>query len=205
MRIMRITSQNQGAASFPLLGEPLPVELANTCFAQRGVPVDGLTTREDLLAWLAAHREELQADVGPTVDLDAARQCLELEQVRSLRDLLRDLFAAVVADKRPADAAIDTLNRLSRQAPVAPRLDWPPGRQPSVDIQPASDDPGIVVLAELARAAIRLLGGPDRERLRTCHAPGCVLFYIKQHPRREWCSPACGNRARAARHYYRHR
>jgi len=28
---------------------------------------------------------------------------------------------------------------------------------------------------------------------------------VKNHPRREWCSAACGNRVRAARHYRRHR
>jgi predicted RNA-binding Zn ribbon-like protein len=189
--------------AFPLLGEPLPVELANTRFARRGVLVDGLTTRGDLLAWLVSHREDFPA----AIDLDAAGQCLELEDVGALRDLLRELFAAVVAGTRPADAAIAALNRLARQAPAAPQLDWPPepGRQSSVSLHPTGDDPAAAVLAELARATIRLLGGPDRERLRICQAPGCVLFYVKQHPRREWCSPACGNRARAARHYYRHR
>jgi predicted RNA-binding Zn ribbon-like protein len=36
-----------------------------------------------------------------------------------------------------------------------------------------------------------------------CHAPGCVLYFLKTHPRREWCSVTCGNRVRAARHYER--
>jgi predicted RNA-binding Zn ribbon-like protein len=186
-------------ASFPLLGEPLAVELVNTRFAQRGVPVDGLTTRQDLVAWLAAHSGQFEADV----DTDAAAG--RLDEVRALRDTLRELFAAVVAGKQPAEAAIATLNRLSRQAPTALRLDWPPAYRPSVTLQPATADPGVVVLAELARAGIRLLGGPDRQLLRACHAPGCVLFFVKHHPRREWCSEACGNRARAARHYHRHR
>jgi predicted RNA-binding Zn ribbon-like protein len=193
---------NHMAAFFPLLGEPLPVELANTRFAQRGILVDGLTTRGDLRAWLAAHREDFPA----AIDLDAAAEHLELKEVRALRDLLRELFAAVVAGTQPADAAIAALNQLARQAPAVPQLDWPAraGGQPSVSLHPTSDDPA-AVLAELARATIGLLGGPDHQRLRTCQAPGCVLFYVKQHPRREWCSPACGNRARAARHYYRHR
>lgn len=190
---------NEAAAPFPLLGEPLAVELVNTRFAQRGVQVDGLATPRDLTAWLAAHRGQLQA----TLDLDAAAQ--RLDEVRELRDTLREVFAAVAAGERPADAAIGTLNRLSRQAPTAMQLDWPPNGQPTVTVQPASADSGAVALAELARAGIHLLAGPDRQRLRVCHAPGCVLFYVKDHPRREWCSTACGNRARAARHYYRHR
>ena len=39
---------------------------------------------------------------------------------------------------------------------------------------------------------------------RATHAPGCVLYFVQDHPRREWCSTACGNRARVARHYDRH-
>ncbi|WP_225993278.1 CGNR zinc finger domain-containing protein [Actinomadura rudentiformis] len=45
----------------------------------------------------------------------------------------------------------------------------------------------------------------DRLQLRACLAPGCVLYFLKNHPRREWCTAACGNRARGARHYRRHR
>ena len=58
--------------------------------------------------------------------------------------------------------------------------------------------------SQIADAAIALFTGPERESLRACHAPGCVLYFVKQHPRREWCSAACGNRARVARHYQRH-
>ena len=58
-------------------------------------------------------------------------------------------------------------------------------------------------LAQVAGEAVGLLGGEDTVRLRACRAPGCVLYFIKAHPRREWCSVACGNRVRAARHYQR--
>ena len=48
-----------------------------------------------------------------------------------------------------------------------------------------------------------LFGGPDRLLIRSCPAPGCVLYFLREHPRREWCSTTCGNRVRAARHYDR--
>ncbi|MET9049418.1 CGNR zinc finger domain-containing protein, partial [Streptomyces sp. NPDC004362] len=35
-------------------------------------------------------------------------------------------------------------------------------------------------------------------------APNCLLFFVKNHARREWCSPTCGNRMRVARHHRRH-
>ncbi|MFI6847287.1 CGNR zinc finger domain-containing protein [Kitasatospora sp. NPDC050467] len=44
--------------------------------------------------------------------------------------------------------------------------------------------------------------GPDR-RPAGLPGPGCVLYFVKKHPRREWCSAGCGTRARAARHYER--
>ncbi|MCB0944909.1 MAG: CGNR zinc finger domain-containing protein, partial [Mycobacterium sp.] len=53
--------------------------------------------------------------------------------------------------------------------------------------------------------AVELLTGPAAVRLRACNAPGCVLYFVKTHPRREWCSEGCGNRVRAARHYQRTR
>ncbi|MEK8142006.1 CGNR zinc finger domain-containing protein [Streptomyces sp. M10(2022)] len=59
--------------------------------------------------------------------------------------------------------------------------------------------------AGLARAAIGFLAGPDRTSLRACHAPRCVRYFVKEHPRQEWCKPSCGNRARVARHHERNR
>nr|WP_083986585.1 CGNR zinc finger domain-containing protein [Frankia sp. EI5c] len=50
-----------------------------------------------------------------------------------------------------------------------------------------------------------MLGGGSGAAPRSCAAPGCPLFFVKHHPRREWCSAACGNRARVARHYARQR
>ncbi|WP_317183827.1 CGNR zinc finger domain-containing protein [Intrasporangium sp.] len=41
--------------------------------------------------------------------------------------------------------------------------------------------------------------------MRACYGPGCVLYFVREHTRREWCSAGCGNRARVARHYHRTR
>src|SRR5262245_37712795 len=149
------------APRFPLLGEPLEVELVNTVFARRGVLVDGLSTPDDLVAWLDAHAAELSRGVDATT---AARR---LEEVRALRDAQRELFGAVVDARRPAEAAVATLNRLSRRAPCSLALDWPPTGPPSVTVA-RNGDPGAAAVATLADAGIRLLGGPDRELLRTC-------------------------------------
>ncbi|HEY0937513.1 MAG TPA: CGNR zinc finger domain-containing protein, partial [Trebonia sp.] len=65
----------------------------------------------------------------------------------------------------------------------------------------AAGAPVTAGLAQVAALAVELLGGPGAGELRACYAPGCVLYFVKTHPRREWCSVACGNRTRAARHY----
>jgi predicted RNA-binding Zn ribbon-like protein len=70
----------------------------------------------------------------------------------------------------------------------------------------AAEEPAAATLAAVARSAIALLGGPDRDRLRRCEGEHCILVFVAAHPRRRWCSPnVCGNRARVARHYRRHR
>jgi len=64
----------------------------------------------------------------------------------------------------------------------------------------AAASPVVAGLARVALEAQHLLG-EDAATLHACYAPGCVLYFVRSHPRREWCSNACGNRARAARHY----
>jgi predicted RNA-binding Zn ribbon-like protein len=61
--------------------------------------------------------------------------------------------------------------------------------------------------AQLAESAADLLTDPAKiaathERM----AHDCVLLFTATHPRRQWCSPSrCGNRARVARYYRRHK
>ncbi len=184
------------AVPSPLLGEPLPVELANTVFMQHGQRTDALATREGLATWLAANRARLAT---PADHADAERH----EEFLELRDALRSLFTAAVAGQPPAPDAVHTLNRLSARGPAYPTLRWSAAAPPQVTAGSSAPDPAAAVLAELARAAIELLGGPARKTLRACPAPGCVLFFVKDHPRREWCSNTCGNRVRVARHYRR--
>jgi predicted RNA-binding Zn ribbon-like protein len=62
--------------------------------------------------------------------------------------------------------------------------------------------PSMLAVARLAAQAVNLLARPST--LGACEAPGCVRYFVRDHPRRGWCSAACGNRARVARHYRRH-
>lgn len=160
---------------------------------------DDFAAPADLDEWLNAVGVELAGETAKPTDLDQALR---------LRDATRRLAAHVTADTRLAaasrmeriDYAITTLNDAVRFTPH-PRLDW---CDDTLSI--AADTPGARVrsgLAVVALATMQLLGGSDAATVRACNAPGCVLYFVRTHPRREWCSVACGNRVRAARHYER--
>ncbi len=180
----------------PLLGEPPPIELGNATYAVRGQPKDGLQSVEHLAAWLRDIRPRLgirltDADIHHITDSDL---CV----ARELRDTIRALTAATT-DGRPLDPdAVATLNRHARQTPRWRELRTTPELHMTLRF---AGRPVEAALATLAEDAIGLFAGPLRHELRACHGPGCVLYFVRDTPRREWCSPGCGNRARAARHY----
>jgi len=99
-------------------------------------------------------------------------------------------------------AALDLVNSVAAGLP-APRLALHDGR---LELGAGRGTSAVATgLAQVAEQAVGLLGEAEATRLRACYAPGCVLYFMKTHPRREWCSVACGNRVRAARHYQRAR
>ena len=199
----------------PLLGEPLAVEFMNTIWADQSGVHDALASDAEVLAWLRAMNPRLTPRPA-TVDrwLQEARPA-DLgdagDRLRRLRDSLRRLAAALTVDPRPAAASAiehvdEALRVLNETAAAAPR--WSTLETTAAAFVRASRtdaSPAAAIAALVAEDAIDLYTGQLRDDLRACLAPGCVLYFVKQHHRREWCSTACGNRARAARHYQRHR
>ncbi|MBB6349290.1 CGNR zinc finger domain-containing protein [Nonomuraea muscovyensis] len=183
----------------PLLGEPPPIELANTVHAVRGHRRDGLRTIEHLAAWLRDVRPRLAV---PLTDAELCEVTGEdLADARELRDAIRALASAAAPES--GDAALDpraaeTLNRHARRSPRWRELLLDP--EPHAVVR-GTGRPVAAALAAVAEEAVDLFAGPARHRLRACQGPGCVLHFVRESPRREWCSAGCGNRARAARHY----
>jgi predicted RNA-binding Zn ribbon-like protein len=181
--------------------EPVPVRLMSTIWADTDGPHDDLRTTADVNEWLDAVGVD-RAGAGATES--------ELSTARALRDAVRRLAAYVTEDGRPDPAvaitdvaeALGRLNAIAAELP-APRLALRDGRLERG--LPTGPSPVTIGLAQVAEQSVALLGGQDAARLRACYAPGCVLYFVKTHPRREWCSVACGNRVRAARHYQRGR
>jgi len=177
--------------------EAVPIRLMATIWADASGAHDDLGAADDLDAWLDAVGVDRSGDHSTAAELALALR---------LRDAVRRLAAQVTKDERRAAAsatddvrtAVQDVNDIVRHLPV-PQLALTDG-----ELRESSSNDGSAVTASLARIAqesIALLGGTDAAKLRACYAPGCVLYFVKTHPRREWCSVACGNRARAARHY----
>ncbi|MFE0807460.1 CGNR zinc finger domain-containing protein [Streptomyces sp. NPDC058794] len=175
-----------------------------------GGVADDLADLAGLAAWVRAH---------PGIVPDAERYRADepaLAAVRAVRAAARALFARAVrpGEPSPADAArllpvpdaLRCLNQAAARTPSVPVLDWADTgpAEPALRREPAGGRPDDLA-ALLAHAVIGFLAGPDRHRLRACHAPRCVRYFLKEHPRQEWCKPSCGNRARVARHHERHK
>ncbi|OKI23030.1 hypothetical protein A6A08_18795 [Nocardiopsis sp. TSRI0078] len=185
----------------------------NTLWADRDGLHDALGETAAARTWLRAIAPRLDPPVAEdlhaltTTDTDRLTQRLS-----ALRDALRRLAAQATDDPRAAaaspvrdlDTAVAEVNRAAAAAPRWSALVWRAGERPSRLTRTGGRATEAAVSA-LAEEAVELFAHPDRSRLRACLAPGCVLYFTKNHSRREWCSTNCGNRVRAARHYQRHR
>ena len=144
----------------------------------------------DLRGWL-----EEKGVLGPE---ESAEVSLRLPEFVSLRASLRELFDASIGGGPFPAAALERLNDVSARVPRVLRFDT---SGPSETPLAASATPA--TLARIAWSAIELLGASERSRLRRCGA--CGHYFVSTRSDRRWCSDACGNRTRVARHHARRR
>jgi predicted RNA-binding Zn ribbon-like protein len=163
--------------TFPLLGEPLAVDLANTTARVRGREVDLIADDASLAAWLGLH------PVLGSVDGDA---------LRALRDSIREVFQATTETRSANPDAVTAVNGAAFRCLAT--------------LTSTSDGPvvewGGGPLAVLARSAVEVVAAAH---LRGCANHDCVLFFADGDERRKFCdTKTCANRARQARHRERH-
>lgn len=177
--------------AFPLLGEPLALDLVNTHILRRGSHVDLLGSRAALTAWLRAQRGR----VAWRGRADAA----DLAAVTALRDAADALLRARLAHAPAPQAALRRFNRVLATPPARARLEWTSGGPRKA--LPSAGTQRDTLLRTLALDALEVLTGTDAPLLRQCAHPNCRLLFVARNRRRRWCSGAtCGNRARVARH-----
>jgi predicted RNA-binding Zn ribbon-like protein len=163
----------------------LALDLANTLRLERdGSTTDLLADRDRLANWL--RRRGVADRVGAP-------------ELRALRGHVRALLAAAVQRRALPRTAAAAVNRAVAAAPAVAQLE---GDELVFHYHASPPD---AFLADIATSAISLVGGPRRDRLRRCAAPGCGRWFLASRPRQTWCRPSCGNRARLARFHQRRR
>ncbi|PLW71413.1 hypothetical protein GQS52_18325 [Streptomyces sp. SCUT-3] len=205
----RATSRFEGKAAAtertrapepPLTGEPLALDLVNTTFVRgglRGGVVDALAGPQDLDRWLEAHRDVLPDGLARRAVAVTATE-RHVREFHRLRDALRELSRACVTGEPYTREAAGVINDA---VPLA--LYWHelgPASEAGPVVRWAEPDGHLAALGAVAASGVDLLTGERRLDVRACAAPGCILYFVKSHPRREWCTPGCGNRVRVARH-----
>ncbi len=165
---------------FPILGEPLGIELANTWYGAGADVIDFLATPAMAGAWAAA------AGATPVDDVPA---------LRALRDAVRALVAARAAGQPLSRRAVGTLNRHAAAGCAAAMLQVDARGGVSTAIRFRGE---AAARARLATSCIEVLSGPHP--IHRCEGDGCGLFFVQQHGRRRFCHDGCSHRARQQRY-----
>ncbi|MGW7611993.1 CGNR zinc finger domain-containing protein [Streptomyces sp. NPDC054766] len=199
----------------PLTGEPVSLDLLNTRWIQEGVVRDLLTGTEGLAVWLAGTGLDFPAD--DTV----------LRHTLEARDALRAVIdtphgqgdgrrSGTADDDEPGgttdgDGPASPGPRIAAEATARVDAVLGHGRvRLTLTAQgpggtPEFDDPSWGPAWLAARNYLELLDtAPDR--IRHCAHDACILHFFdtSRNGTRRWCSmAACGNRAKASRHYAR--
>jgi predicted RNA-binding Zn ribbon-like protein len=190
-------------AAFSFDSGSLALDLLNTW--ARPEADDGLRSPAALLEWLSSAgllSPERHAELrGCPPD---ARTLLT--EVLTLRMEVRSALEAMKRARPAPESAVLVLNRVLRARRSSLSLERDAGQLSLVETHDGRALRSI--LSPVAEAAAELLLHGDRARIRQCHAEDCASWFsdTSKNGRRKWCSMArCGNRAKAAAHYRRHR
>lgn len=166
------------------------LQTAATLVNTAGDP-DTLTTVAELDAFYA--------EFGFTGRRDRDRA--ELEEVRELRPVLRELLTS------ERDAAVPIVNRLLADARAVPRL----VRHDAWDWHLHATDPqqalATRIAVEAAMAMVDVIRADETSRLGLCADAECdgIVVDLSRNRSRRFCSTTCGNRAAQAAHRARNR
>jgi predicted RNA-binding Zn ribbon-like protein len=196
------------------------LDFANTLAWRGSAPSESLHGFPDLLHWCASSGSVLAgaiADSGTngtkgahgTNGTWADRHPMEAAAIFrgaiALRETTYRIFQAVASGSAPADGDLSELNRELKETPARDTLQRIGGafgwRVEGKPLATAS-----ALLAPVLWSAGDLLAGPQLERVRECANGKCLWLFLDESKNgsRRWCSmTACGNRAKAHRHYAR--
>jgi predicted RNA-binding Zn ribbon-like protein len=199
-----------GAPPIPAPADDLCLNFANT-LAWRGsaTPTEALGSLPDLLDWLAGSgqgRSPTWFEAADRSHVQPDRAARLFAQAIALREVIfRCCFAVASGDAVP-DADLDALNRALATAPPRRRLVQDAGV--CAWAAEAAAPSASLLLAPILWSAADLLARAKLLRVRRCANDKCLWLFIDRSKAgtRRWCDmAACGNRAKAQRHYRNNR
>lgn len=180
------------AGGFACLGEPLPVEFANTLYVEDGVVEDLLATPAAFVSW--------QALVDSPCRVPDIRVS-DLADVLVLRDATHAALSRLADDEPIGAAALDVVNAALARAPMSVTTAV---RANGIALEYAACSGGADgLVATLALHVGQLLASADRESIRKCARPACPLLFVQYHRRRRFCHHRCSNAERQRLHRQR--
>ncbi len=190
--------------------EDLCLAFANTRYWRgRPEPTETLNGFGDLLEWLESKSGSAPALIGQARAWAAAEPAAAsraADEAIEIRETIYRLFTAIAAEAHPTQHDLDQLNHVLALAPPRARLirrahgfGW--AAHDAVPTVPA-------LLAPVLWSTADLLTYADNRRLRRCANEECLWLFM-DHSKggtRRWCDMnSCGNRAKARRHYLKHK
>jgi predicted RNA-binding Zn ribbon-like protein len=186
----------------------LAIDFANTVAYRGSTPDDSLHNLDDLFNWLASAKVLPEATIANLPRLIAAAHLDDVQLFNdaiNLRETTYRLLHAVATHSAPHASDLQRLNQALAEAPrrdclaqAGGSLGW------RIELKPTAANLLTLALWSLAD----IIAGPDSSRLRECANDQCLWLFLddSKNGTRRWCSmQACGNRAKAHRHYQRHK
>jgi predicted RNA-binding Zn ribbon-like protein len=199
----------RNVANMELVGGRPVVDFVNTLSDRALVnPLERLASYADLVSWALRVEAVSESEAGVLrrrAEAHPAEAAAVLERAVALREAIYRCFSARAAGMEMDAGDLEVVNREVagamahlRVAPGTERCEWAWAGSDELDR----------VLWPIARSAAELLTGEELDRVKECAGDACGWLYLdtSRNRSRRWCDmKACGNRAKARRHYHRHR
>jgi predicted RNA-binding Zn ribbon-like protein len=195
----------------------LCLDFANTLAWRGSAPSESLHGLPDIQKWCASSGSVLAGAIasdgkngtngthGTWSDRHPAEAAAIVRGAIAIRETIYRIFHAVASGNAPADGDLFDLNRALKETPARDALQrirdafgWRVAGKPRATAS--------ALLAPVLWSAGDLLAAPQLQRVRECANGKCLWLFLDESKNgaRRWCSmTACGNRAKAHRHYAR--
>jgi predicted RNA-binding Zn ribbon-like protein len=199
-----MTAEQDAWPAVDLVGGAPFLDFTNTVGGRtKSRELDRLTSYSALVAWAQAAAIVAPGEAERLLAVaraDGAAAERRLQDARLFRESLYGLLSRAIARGEPAGPELEKVNGAIATAAAAARLVWAEDR---LVWWASLEDVGLdVILYRVALSALRFLDGEALDRLRECERCSWLFLDRSKNGRRRWCRmDACGNRAKAARHY----